>query len=832
MADQDNEKKSVSASRRRRTTSSGDRERADAPERERAEKPKRAKPSTRPSSSKPSGSDGPTVGQSAATVATAATVARRGGLGPRGVIVVVVLVALFMLFRMCTGGGDQGETFDLPAPPAADGGSSSGDDSGSAASDFVESASSAAAAKSPAPKPSAEGATWTIMLYQDADDKILEKDIYVDLNEAERIGSTDQVNIVAQVDRYRQGYKADGNWDSTKRFYVTYDPDLERVSSQEIMDIGEANMADGQTLVDFVKWSAENYPADNYVLIMSDHGMGWPGGWSDPAPGGKGPDRIALANALGDELFLMELDDALGQIRAETDIDKFEMIGLDACLMSHVEVYDALAPHANYAVASQETEPALGWAYTGFLGDLIENPDMSGAEFSQTIVDTYITEDQRILDENARADLTGRSRGFGLPSARQVSDQMIGNTTLSAIDLNAMPQMMNSLNELAYQLQGVDQRAVAKARTHAQGFTSIFGKSVPASYLDLGHLAQLLAKESRDPNVAAAAEKLLTDIDRAVIAEKHGRNKSGATGLSIYFPNSQLYRSPVAGPQSYAEVADRFAAESTWDDFLAFHYTGREFQPVAQLTAPPATDRVTAPGASAISVSSLKLSADSVAPGDVTEVSADIQGDSIGNIYFFTGYIDEDDNSINVADMDYIESPDTREVDGVFYPDWGADEFELNFEWEPIVFAIDDGEIRAEALFNPETYGASFEDSTYTVDGVYQYTDGEQRNAKLYFQNGELISVFGFTGEGGVGAPREIIPELGDQFTVLERWMDLDARGRVVDEVSETAKTVTFGQEPLTWVDLDAAAGEYIVGFIVEDMDGNSYPAYATVTVE
>ena len=40
------------------------------------------------------------------------------------------------------------------------------------------------------------------MLYQDADDKILEQDIYVDLNEAERVGSSDRVNIVAQMDRF------------------------------------------------------------------------------------------------------------------------------------------------------------------------------------------------------------------------------------------------------------------------------------------------------------------------------------------------------------------------------------------------------------------------------------------------------------------------------------------------------------------------------------------------------------------------------------------------------------------------------------------------------
>jgi hypothetical protein len=61
--------------------------------------------------------------------------------------------------------------------------------------------------------------------------------------------------------------------------------------------------------------------------------------------------------------------------------------------------------------------------------------------------------------------------------------------------------------------------------------------------------------------------------------------------------------------------------------------------------------------------------------------------------------------------------------------------------------------------------------------------------------------------------------------------MDLDDQGRVVKNAQEKGKTVTLGDDPLTWVDLDAAAGEYIVGFIIEDMDGNQYPAYATVQV-
>ena len=107
----------------------------------------------------------------------------------------------------------------------------------------------------PQPGSYASDDTWLVMLYQDADDKILEQDIYVDLNEAERVGSSDNVQIVAQIDRYQAGYQGDGNWTSARRYYVTQDNDLNRVSSQMVEDLGEVNMAAGQTLVDFVAWA-------------------------------------------------------------------------------------------------------------------------------------------------------------------------------------------------------------------------------------------------------------------------------------------------------------------------------------------------------------------------------------------------------------------------------------------------------------------------------------------------------------------------------------------------------------------------------------------------
>jgi hypothetical protein len=692
------------------------------------------------------------------------------------------------------------------------------------------------------PSTSSEGQTWLVMLYQDADDKILEQDIYLDLNEAERVGSSDRVHIVAQVDRFRAGYQGDGDWATAKRFYITQDQDLQRIHSQQVADLGEMNMSDGETLVDFVAWAIDTFPADKHTLILSDHGMGWPGGWSDPDPGGRGDPGIPLAAALGDELYLMELDQALEEIRAQTGLEKFELIGMDACLMGHLEVFSALAPHARYAVASQETEPALGWAYTGFLAALKENPDLDGANLGWQIVKSYIYEDQRIVDEQARAEFLrqGSPLGglFGMlgggMTAEQLARQMDQNITLTAVDLATMPELIDSVNDLAFTLQGANQSVVARARTYAQSFTSVFGSNAPPSYIDLGHFAQLLQRESGDRNVAQAADRVLTSIDQAVIAEKHGLKKPGATGISIYFPNSQLYRSPVAGPESYTAIAHRFADESLWDDFLAYHYAGRSFEPaIGAIAVPEQGTRTSVPGLGAIEVSPISLSDSVAAPDHPVLLSVDISGQNIGYVYLFVGFYDAGAHSIFLADMDYLESADTREIAGVYYPDWGEEEFTMEFEWEPLVFAINDGQESVVARFTPQSYGASFEKAVYTVDGIYTYADGgESRYARLYFSDEMLRQVFGFTGQGGTGAPHEIVPQPGDTFTVLEKWMDLDQQGNVTEVTTQEGGTLTFRDQMFAWEELYAAPGNYIVGFIVEDLDGNAHEVYERIRVE
>ena len=684
------------------------------------------------------------------------------------------------------------------------------------------------------------GQKWLIMLYQDADDKILEKDIFIDLNEAELAGSTDQVQVVSQIDRYRGGFDGDGDWTGTRRYFITRDSDLARIRSPQVEDLGEVNMASGDTLVDFVKWAASNYPADKYVLILSDHGMGWPGGWSDPARGrdsGGSDARAPIVEALGNQMYLSEIDDALARARAEAGIDKFELVGMDACLMGHLEVISALAEHARYAVLSQETEPALGWAYASFLRVLQANPGIDGGQLGQLIVASYIDEDARITDEQQRLDLYGRGGGFfgamSVPSAQDTANEMRRNVTLAALDLGQVPALMESVNQLAHTMQEAAPRGVAKARSYAQSFTSIFGREVPNSYIDLGNFIQLIQQTTGGGQIRDAGNAVLDAIGRTVLADKNGQEKVGASGISIYFPNSDLYRSPVAGPPSYTVVAQRFAAQSLWDDFLAFHYTGRVFEPSSTQLAVPQPSSVRAPAAGQITVGPVEASGAVARPGEPVTLRAVVDGPNVGYIYFFTGYIDPAGRSIFVADQDYLEAPQTREADGVYYPEWGEGAFTVEFAWEPLLFAIEDGTSRVTAALQPESYGASFEDTVYSVDGIYTYAaDSEQRHARLYFRDGVLQQVIGFTGDGTAGAPREITPEIGDTFTVNEQWLDFDSSGRVTQRVIEQGDTLRFGTEPMRWVELDAAVGDYVVGFIVEDLDGNRQQVFTEVRVE
>ena len=716
--------------------------------------------------------------------------------------------------------------------------------------------------------PAQDTTSWLVMYYGDADDEILEYDILTDANKIELAGSAGDVQLVAQLDRFKGGYHGDGDWTSTKRFFITYDEDLKVLASEELEDIGEVAMSDGDTLADFITWAATEYPADKYVLILSDHGAGWPGGWSDPDPGGLGAHDIALAHAFGDMLFLMEIDDALSRAQEAAGIAEFELIGMDACLMSDLAVYTALAAHARYAVASQESEPDVGWAYNSFLKTILEDPTIDGATLAQQVVDSYLVDDAKITDPRERAErilgmmeesdevsaeelielrdglekMTLDEIAAQIPGPEAILEDLEDKMTLTAVDLAQIPDVLSAVSGLAQALTGVDQKHAAAARTYAQAFETVFDDNEPSPYLDLGNVAELLKQTTGDAQVAAAADEVIAALGRAVIGEKHGRQKVGATGISIYFPNSTLFAADESGYDSFVTVADRFAASTLWDDFLLYHYTGATVpeeipQFAAERLAPRpagevAVGAITAPGASPVHIAPLQLSAQETSVDKPLTINTTISGDSVGYIYLYVGFYDEESNAMLLADLDYVDNEDNKEIGGVIYPDWGDEqEFPLEFEWEPQLYVIEDGEHAEFALLEPDTYGATAEDSVYTVSGIFEPASGGQRRyATLYFNgDGALTGVSAYTNLTGIGPSRRILPKEDDTFTILEQWMDLSEED--VQFYNMEGGTLTFGTQPFAWEAVPAPPGEYEIGFIAEDLDGNSYEEYAPVVV-
>jgi hypothetical protein len=216
-------------------------------------------------------------------------------------------------------------------------------------------------------------------------------------------------------------------------------------------------------------------------------------------------------------------------------------------------------------------------------------------------------------------------------------------------------------------------------------------------------------------------------------------------------------------------------------------------------------------------------------------LSANITGQNIGYIYLFIGLYDPQSNSILVADTDFLESPDAREAGGIFYPAWPDSEtFNINFEWDASLFSITDGSTSSLALFNPLTYGGSAQDAVYVVNGTYTFTDtGQQQRAQLHFIDGKLAQVLGFNTQDQTGAPAEISPSDGDTFTIVQKWLELDSNGKVTQAVYEPGETLTFSSgTSFTWETVYAPVGEYLVGFLTTDQDGNASQAFTQITMQ
>lgn len=352
--------------------------------------------------------------------------------------------------------------------------------------------------------------TWTIIYYNDADNN-LESYLMYDLNEMEGVNiAENKVNVVALVDRIDGYWSGDGNWTNTRAFLLGqdggYDENLnydvtEQIAIPELsLPISgvELNMGDQDTLEKFITFCINNYPADHYMLLLSNHG----GGWRDKNPMKTTSNRSVCWDETngGDYLEMKEVRQA---IENSMGANKIDIVAFDACLMGMVEIAYELKDVANILVASAESVPGFGYPYTQIWGKIRKSDDVSPEFFAETIISQYIA-----------AYKNGDNVEY--PGATTES------TTMSAIDLSKMENLKDAINDLA-------------AEIISEGRNCMNEREETLSYaiyenVELWDFCDNVA--SKYTNAAAVKNA----IDNTVIVEKNGSNYEKHHGLAIYFP--------------------------------------------------------------------------------------------------------------------------------------------------------------------------------------------------------------------------------------------------------------------------------------------------------
>lgn len=380
-------------------------------------------------------------------------------------------------------------------------------------------------------------AEWTFMVFMAADNN-LSSHGEEDLAQMRKIGSSDRVNVVVEVD---------GAGDhGTRRIHIAKDGINE--SSETI---GETDSGNPDVLFNFISWAAENYPAKRYALILWSHGDGWEPAEVDGVPrpanssglngsatterssgplkraffrtpliekirqGGSTERAILSDDGSGHSLDTIELDnvlkrgvDAIGQA--------FDLVGMDACLMSNLEVIYQLRERVRYFVASEMKVPAEGWPYDLILGRLVANPDISSADFARHIVTDYIS---WYVDDPWTSE----------------------DVTQAAYDVSKLQNLVKPIDALAGELiLGLSENFEEERQAiwDAQGKTVEFNDNL---LRDIGHFCSELIQTTSDPKIKAAATKVV-DAHRkgegqTIIEEgRSGSKVKDLHGASLYFP--------------------------------------------------------------------------------------------------------------------------------------------------------------------------------------------------------------------------------------------------------------------------------------------------------
>jgi Clostripain family len=384
----------------------------------------------------------------------------------------------------------------------------------------------------------AKPADWAVLVYISADNILT--NFAVETLKQLKLASGGQIVAAAQVDkngdrpahRFRFPLKPDeikdSSLDNNRVPIDLIDPNIDPVTDtkkdfRNDPKILLRGIADPINLTKFVDWASidpdtGDLIAERFCVVAWGHGVELL------------LDEDRLRTSKGKELRVnrryltpANLRKGLEGTKLFKSKKKFDIIGLDACSMSMLELASELQSCADFMIASQEDVPDVSFPYLKILEGLKAvsgGKKMEAKEVSKTIADLYLTAYRDYIS----------APGSGVRAM-----------TLSSLDLNQVKTVTGPLRKVADELLNWRKdenvcRAILDARSHSRSF--VFGL-----FVDLFDFCKQLEGKlgSMAPELRLACSQI-----REATKEKDGgcvirnatdkRGKKNCHGLSIYFP--------------------------------------------------------------------------------------------------------------------------------------------------------------------------------------------------------------------------------------------------------------------------------------------------------
>lgn len=406
----------------------------------------------------------------------------------------------------------------------------------------------------------------TVMVYSDADNN-LEDSLLQDIEQM-KDGYVDNpnLNLIVLVDRspdYSDDSSVLGEDFSDSRMYKIERNKAIRIDGEdafpEITTTSnyEANMGDANTLKKFIDSCKQNYPADKYALIMSNHG----GGARDNKliEQVKDPKAVCFDETSdSDCLYTAEISDKL------TDNESVDVLAYDACLMGTAEIAYQYRPkngsfEAKVMVASPPEVWGDGYDYEKIFSRLKSGGGNNG------LVDSTLGGEEDFFDPSNVTDI---QLGSIMVEAQRdsVNAANVNNQVLSCYNLKEIENVKKAMDNLSVSLWNENEKADMENLRGTEKNVSLIhyfpetsrSKWLNYPYFDLYDLCEKINTSNNfSDHIKSLALDVMKNVDNMIVYSYGGTKFKGFTegknGLSIFLPDGNKIYKDIPTNTSYSE---------------------------------------------------------------------------------------------------------------------------------------------------------------------------------------------------------------------------------------------------------------------------------------